>query len=83
MHVHMYIYYVYIYVCVCVCVHVLYVTRPEKTGLIYAKYTHLYYGGYLFLCSCYLISVNFIEFLRILCTHVEICVVVLCCQVAF
>ena len=37
-----------------------YVTGPEKTGLIYAKYTHSYYGAYLFLCSCYLISVSFI-----------------------
>ena len=56
-------------------------TGPEKTGLIYAKCTHLYYGAYLFLRSCYLISVSFIEFLRILCTHDEICVMILCCQV--
>ena len=59
----------------------IYVTGPEKTGLIYAKYTHLYYGAYLFLCLCYLISVSCIEFLRILCTHDEICVMILCCQV--
>ena len=33
-----------------------YVTRPGKTGLIYAKYTSLYYGTYLFFCMCYLIK---------------------------
>ena len=56
-------------------------TGPEKTGLIYAKYIHLYYGAYLFLCSCYLISASFIEFLRILCIHEEICAMILSCQV--
>ena len=57
------------------------VTGPEKTGLIYAKYTHSYYSVYLFLCSCYLISVSFIKFLRIFSTHDEICVMILCCYV--
>ena len=57
------------------------VTGPEKTGLIYAKYTHLYYGAYLLLYSCYLISVSFIEFLGILCIRDDICVMILCCQV--
>ena len=32
-------------------------TGPEKTGLIYIKYTHPYYGIYLFFCVCYLNSV--------------------------
>ena len=56
-------------------------TGPDKTGLIYAKYTHSYYSVYLFLCSCYLISVSFIKFLRIFSTHDEICVMILCCYV--
>ena len=42
-----------------------YVTGPEKTGLIYTKYTYLYYGAYLFFRVCYPNSVSFIEFLRI------------------
>ena len=43
----------------------LYVTGPEKTGLIYTKYTYSYYGAYLFFRVCYPNSVSFIEFLRI------------------
>ena len=39
------------------------VTRPGKTGLIYTKYTYLYYGTYLLFCMCYPKSGNFIEFL--------------------
>ena len=45
----------------------IYVTGREKTGLIYTKYTHPYYGIYLFLCVCYLSSVSFIEIHRIFC----------------
>ena len=57
-----------------------YATRPEKTGLIYTKYT--YYGAYLLFCVCYPISVSFIEFLRILCIQYdEICVTMLSCRV--
>ena len=59
----------------------IYVTGPEKTGLIYAKHTHSYNGAYLFLCSCYLISISFVELLRIFCIHDEICVMILYCQV--
>ena len=44
-----------------------YVTGPEKTGLIYTKYTHPYYGIYLFFCVCYPNSVSFIEILKIVC----------------
>ena len=58
----------------CICI---YVTGPEKTGLIYAKYTHSYYGECHFLCSCYLISASFIEFLRILCIPDKVCVMIL------
>ena len=43
----------------------IYVTRPEKTGLIYTKYTYSYYGPYLLFCVSYAISVNCFEFLRI------------------
>ena len=50
------------------------VTGPEKTGLIYTKYTYLYYGAYLFFRVCYPNSVSFIEFLRSLCLYQEICV---------
>ena len=55
-----------------------YVTGPEKTGLIYTKYTHPYYGIYLFFCVCYLNSVSFIEILRIVCIYGEICVKIVC-----
>ena len=37
-------------------------TRPGKTGLIYTKYTYLYYGMYLLFCMCYPKSIKFIEF---------------------
>ena len=37
-------------------------TGPGKTGLIYTKYTCLYYGMYFLFCMCYPASVNFIEF---------------------
>ena len=57
------------------------VTGPEKTGLIYTKYTYSYYGAYLFFCVCYLISVSCIKFLRILRIYDEICVIMLCCHV--
>ena len=50
------------------------VTGPEKTGLIYTKYTYSYYVAYLFFCVCYPNSISFIEFLRILCPYQEICV---------
>ena len=52
----------------------LYVTGPEKTGLIYTKYTHPYYGIYLLLCVCYPNSVSFIEILRIFCIYGEMIV---------
>ena len=53
------------------------VTGPEKTGLIYTKYTYSYYGAYLFFHICYPNSVSFIGF----CAYVyqEICVKMLCC----
>ena len=57
----------------------MYVTGPEKTGLIYTKYTYSYYGAYLLFRICYPNSVSFIEFLRILCLYHEICVKMLCC----
>ena len=44
-------------------------TRPRKTGLIYTKYTCLYYGTYLLFCMCYPESVNFIEFLMEFCIY--------------
>ena len=56
------------------------VTGPEKTGLIYTKYTYSYYGANLFFCVCYPNSVNFIEFLRILCIYDELCVKILFCH---
>ena len=36
-------------------------TGPGKTGLIYTKYTCLYYGKYLLFCMYYLKAVNFIK----------------------
>ena len=42
-----------------------YVTGPEKTGLIYIKYTYSYYGAYLSSYTLYLNSVSFNEQLRI------------------
>ena len=61
------------------CIYII-VTGPEKTGLMYTKYTYSYYGAYLFFHVCYPNSVSFIEFLRILCLYKEICVKMLCCQ---
>ena len=46
-----------------------YVTRPGKTGLIYTKYTCLYYDTYLLFCMCYLKSVYFINFLMDFCIY--------------
>ena len=59
-----------------------YVTGPEKTGLliIYTKYTYSYYGAYLLSYACYPISVSCIEFHGILRICDEICVKMLCCQ---
>ena len=39
------------------------VTKPERIGLIYTKYTYSYYGIYLLFYICYAKYVNFIEFL--------------------
>ena len=47
--------------------------RPEKTGLIYTKYTYSYYGAYLFFCVSYPDSV----FLRILCIYDELSIKIL------
>ena len=58
-----------------------YVTGPEKTGLIYTKYTYLYYGTYLLSCVRYPISVSCIGFFRIVCIYDEVCVKMLCCEV--
>ena len=52
-------------------------TGPEKTGLIYIKYTYSYYGAYF---SFYLNSVNFNEQLRIFCTYDKICINILCLE---
>ena len=49
-----------------------FVTRPEKTGLIYTKYICLYYGTYLLFCIHYPKSVSFIEFLMDLCIYDDI-----------
>ena len=40
----------------------IYVTRHEKTGLMYTKYTSSYYGLYLLYCSTYQSSVNCYRF---------------------
>ena len=58
----------------------IYVTGPEKTGLICTKYTYSYYGAYLFFCVSYPNSVSFIEFLSILCIYDRTCVKMLCSQ---
>ena len=42
-----------------------YMTGPEKTDLIYIKYTYSYYSAYLSLHSLYLNSVSFTEQLEI------------------
>ena len=48
----------------------IYVTRPEKTGLIYTKYTCSYYGTYLLFCMCYTKSVSFVALLMDFCIYV-------------
>ena len=53
-------------------------TGPEKTGLIYIKYTYSHYGAYLFFYKSYPNSVSFIEFLRNLCIYDENCAGILC-----
>ena len=58
----------------------IYVTGPEKTGLIYIKYTYSYYGAYLSFYILYLISINFNEQLRIFCTCDRICTNILCLE---
>ena len=55
-------------------------TGPEKTGLIYTKYTRSHFDAYLFFCVCYSISVSCIAFLRNLCIYDEICAEMLCCH---
>ena len=52
--------------------HIIFVTGPGKTGLIYTKYTCLYYGTYLLFCMRYPKSVNFIEFLMDFCIYDDI-----------
>ena len=49
-----------------------YVTEPGKTGLIYTKYTCLYYCMYLLFCMCYPKSVNFIVYLMDFCMYDDI-----------
>ena len=58
----------------------LYVTGPEKTGLMYTKYTYSNYGAYLSFYTLYLNSVNFNEQLRIFCTCDIICYDMLCLE---
>ena len=50
----------------------LFVTGPGITGLIYTKYTCLYYGIYLLFYVCYPKSVSFIEFLMEFCMYDDI-----------
>ena len=50
----------------------IFVTGPGKTGLIYTKYTCLYYGMYLSFCVYYPTSVSFIEFLMDFCIYDDI-----------
>ena len=50
----------------------IYVTGPGKTGLIYTKYTCLYYGMYLLFHMFYSKSVKFIEFLMDFCIYDDI-----------
>ena len=52
----------------------MHVTGPEKTGLIYIKYSYSYYGAYL---SFYTLYLNFNEQLRIFCTRDKICINIL------
>ena len=53
-------------------------TGPEKTGLIYIKYTYSCYGAYLLTCASYPNSVSFIKFLRNVYIYGEIRVRILC-----
>ena len=48
------------------------VTGPGKTGVIYTKYTCLYYGTYLLFCMRYPKSVTFTEFLMDVCIYLDI-----------
>ena len=45
-----------------------FVTRHEKTGLMYTKYTYSHYGTYLLFCFRYYRSVNCIRF------HMKCCI---------
>ena len=47
-------------------------TGPEKTALIYTKYTCSYYGFYILSCMCYTKSVSFMEFLMDCCIYDDI-----------
>ena len=47
-------------------------TGPEKTGLIYPKYTCSYYGIYLLIYMRYAKSLNLIEILKDSCIHDDI-----------
>ena len=47
-------------------------TGPEKTGLIYTKYTSLYDDTYLLLGMCYTKPVSFINFHMVCCIYDEI-----------
>ena len=55
-------------------------TGPEKTGLIYIKYTYSYYGAYFSFYALYLNSVNFNKQLRIFCTCDKIYINILCLE---
>ena len=46
----------------------IYVTRHEKTMLMYTKYTSLRYLDYLASCASFTTSVNCIEFIIVFCT---------------
>ena len=48
-----------------------YVTGPEKTGVIYTKYTCSYYGTYILFCICYATYIDFIEFLGDFCVTIR------------
>ena len=56
------------------------VTGPEKTGLIFIKYTYSYYGAYLSFNTLYLNSVNFNEQLRSFCTCDKMYMNILCLE---
>ena len=50
----------------------MYVTGPEKTCLIYTKYTCSYYGTYILFFINHAKSVSFIEFLMDFCIYIDI-----------